>query len=190
MRKILTLTLCSLALAGSAHAQRQDVVELEGGGGYLFGSGAEDPGPSVPTVDAAIVVWAAPRWGVAVRRVEGPGEDLYTPPIEIPDRTFLGVGHLRYWTVTARHRRPISRDLGFEIGFGLMFDDTFDDIEMFRDPGIGRIAARNGPAYGLSLEALVTHALARRFALKAGVTYDFNVETNHLQPVALAVVRF
>src|SRR5580765_6195060 len=94
MKMILTLTLCSLAIADIAHAQRQDVVELEGGGGYVFGSGAEDPGPSLPTLDAAVVVWATERWGVAVRRVEGPGEDLYTTPAEIPDRTFLGVGHL------------------------------------------------------------------------------------------------
>jgi hypothetical protein len=190
MRRLLAFALCSLALADIAHAQRQGVVEIEGGGGYVFGSGAEDPGPSLLTLDATFVVWATERWGVAVRRVEGPGEDLYTTPAEIPDRTFLGVGHLHYWTVTARHRRSVSRELGLEIGFGMMFDEKFDDIEMFRDPRIGRIAGPNGPAYGLSLEALVTHSLARRFAVKAGVTCDVNVDTNHLQPVALAVVRF
>jgi len=190
MRTILTSVLCSLTLAEIAHAQRPDVVEIEGGGGYVFGSGAEDPGPSLPTVDATIVVWATKSWGVAVRRVEGPSEDFYTTPIEIPDRTFLGVGHLHYWTVTARHRRSLSRALGLELGGGMMFDGRFEDIEMFRDPGIGRVAAPNGPAYGFSLEALVTHGLARRFAVKAGVTYDLNVETNHFQPVALAVVRF
>jgi hypothetical protein len=72
----------------------------------------------------------------------------------------------------------------------MMFGERFDDIVMFRDPRIGRISGLNGPAYGLSLEALVTHPLARHFAVKAGVTYDFVVETNHFQPIALAVVRF
>jgi len=189
MRTILTLTLCSLALAEIASAQRQDVVELEGGGGHVFGSGTEDPGPSLPTVDAAVVVWVTEHWGVALRRVEGPGEDLYVNPVEIPDRRFLGVGHLRYWTVTARHRQPMFRAFGLEIGVGMMFAERFADIEMFRDPRIGRIAALNGPAHGLSLEALVTHPLARHFEVKAGITDDFNVETNHFQPVALAVVR-
>jgi len=189
MRKILALTLCSLALAEVAYAQRRAVVELEGGGGYVFGSGAEDPGPSLPTLDAAIVVWATERWGVAVRRVEGPGENLYAPPVEIPDRTFLGVGQLHYWTVTARHRRSISRDLGLEIGFGMLFNGEFATLEMFHDPP-HRISALTGPYPGFSLEALVTHPLARHFAVKAGVTYDFNFETNNVQPVALAVVRF
>ena len=188
MRKILMLTLCSVALAEVAYAQRQGVVEFEGGGGYVFGSGAEDPGPSLPTLDAAIVVWATERWGVAVGRVEGPGEDLYAP-VESLDRTFLGVGHLHYWTITARHRRSISRDLGLEIGFGMMFDEKFGTIEMFRNSP-RRVSVPNGPAYGLSLEALVTHPVARHFAVKAGVTYDFEFETNHFQPVALAVVRF
>jgi hypothetical protein len=188
--RILVLAgLCSVALADFGYAQTRTVVELEGGGGYVFGSGAEDPGPSLPTLDAAIVVWPTERWGVAVRRVEGPGDDLYATPVEIPDRTFLGVGHLHYWTVTARHRRSISRDLGLEIGAGMMFDEQFDTIEMFHDPP-RRISGLNGPTFGLSLEALVTHPLARHFAVKAGVTYDFMFETNHFQPVALGVIGF
>jgi hypothetical protein len=135
-----------------------------------------------------IVVWPSQRWGVALRRVEGPGEDLYSP-VEIPDRTFLGGGHLHYWTVTARHRRSTSRGLGVEIGFGIMFGEKFATIEMLRDPP-RRVSAQNGPAYGLSLEALVTHPLARHFAVKGGVSYDFEFETNHLQPVALGVITF
>ena len=129
----------------------------------------------------------APRG--TLRRVAGPGEDLYTPPVEIPDRTFLGVGHLQYWTATARYRRSISRELGLEIDFGMMFGERFGTIEMFRDPP-RRVSVPNGPASGLSLEALVTRRLARHFAVKAGVTYDFVVETNHFQPVALGVIGF
>src|SRR5262245_49228492 len=145
MGKILTMTLWSLALADVAHAQQPCLVEIEGGGGYVFGSGVEDPGPSLLTLDATIVVWVTGRWGVAVRRVAGPGEDLYGAPVEIPDRTFLGLGHLHYWAMTARHRRSLSSDLGVEIGFGMMFGDKFEDIEMFRDPRIGRIRVPNGP---------------------------------------------
>jgi len=79
--------------------------------------------------------------------------------------------------------------LGLEIGFGMMFDERFGTIEMFRDPP-RRVSALNGPTNGLSLEALVTRRLARHFTVKAGVTCDFVVETNHFQPVALAVIGF
>src|SRR5436309_2253457 len=187
VKKILALAVCSLGLADLGYAQ-QPVVELEGGGGYLFGGGAENPGPSLPSLDAAIVVWPSERWGVAVRQVEGPGEDLH-PPVESLDRTFLGVGYLRYWTITARHRRPISHDLGLEIGFGWLLDGEFATIEMFRNPP-RRSTAPDTFFYGFSLEAFVTHSFARHFAVKTGVTYDFNFETNNFQPVALAVVRF
>lgn len=189
MRKILTLTLCCVALAEVAYAQRRNVVELEGGGGYVFGSGTEGSGPSLPTLDAAVVVWASEHWGVALRRVAGPGEDLVANPVQRGDRTFLGHGHVHYWTVTARHRRSVSRHLGLEVGGGMMLDDKYDIIEMFGDPP-RRLSGQIQSSYGFSLEALVTHSLARHFAVKAGVTYDFVVETNHLQPVALAVVRF
>ncbi len=188
MRRILTLTLCCLALAEVAYAQRRNVVEFEGGGGYVFGSGTESPGPSLPTLDGAVVVWATPRWGVALRRVAGPGEDLYATPLEGSDRTFLGTGHLYYWTVTARHRRSLSRDFGLEVGFGVMLDEKSDSIVMFRNPP--RRDSVPEVASGFSLEALVTHPLGRHFAVKAGTTYDFVVEVNHFQPVALAVVGF
>ena len=51
MSRILVLAgLCSLGLANFGYAQSRTVVELEGGGGYVFGSGAEDPGPSLPSL--------------------------------------------------------------------------------------------------------------------------------------------
>ena len=183
--------MCSLGLADLGYAQ-QPVVELEGGGGHVFGVGAGAPGPSVPTLDAVVVVWATEHWGVALRRVEGPGEDLYTTPKESPDRTFLGVGNLHYWTLTARRRQSISGNLGFEIGFGMMFNKGVGFIEMFRDPP-RRVSVPSGRGVGFgdySVEALVTHSLARHFAVKAGVTFDAPLEANHFQPVALAVVRF
>src|SRR5437870_759657 len=120
MKQTLVMAVCALAVASVAYAQQQDVVEIEGGAGYVFGSGTEDPGPSLPTLVLAVVGWPTEHWGVAMRRVQGPGEDLYATPVEIPDRTFLGLGHVRYWTVTARHRGSLCRDPGLALGCGIM----------------------------------------------------------------------
>jgi hypothetical protein len=189
VRKTLPLAVCLVALTTRvAFAQKPDLFEFEGGGGYVFGSGAEDSGPSLPTVAAGIVVWPARHWGLAIRRVDGPGEDLSTP-VESIDRTFLGSGHLHYLTLTARHRRAISHQLGLEVGFGVMLNETFGTIEFLRNPP-RRLSVTNGPASGISLEALLTHRLARHFSVKAGVTYDFEFETNHLQPLVVGVVGF
>lgn len=189
MRKILILAgLCSLAFPDLGYAQRRPVIEVEGGGGYVFGGGGENPGPSLPTLDLALVVWPAERWGLAVRLVEGPGEDLHAP-VESLDRTFLGFGHLHYWTVTARHRRVAQRDLGFEAGFGMLFGGEFATVQVFHNPP-RRSSAADIFFNGFSLEALVTRALARHFGVKAGVTYDFNFDTANLQPVVLGAIRF
>jgi hypothetical protein len=179
---------CSIAVADFGYAQSRATVEFEGGGGYVFGGGTEDPGPSLPALDGTIVVWPVERWGLAVRLVEGPGEDLHTP-IESLDRTFLGSGHLRYWTVTARYRRPLRRDLGLEVGFGKVFDGEFATVQVFHNPP-RRSSAADTFFNGLALEGLVTRGFARHFAVKAGLTYDFNVETANLQPVVLGVIRF
>ena len=189
MRRVLTFaTFCSLALSGLASAQTRPAIELEGGGGYVFGGGSENPGPSLPTLDAAIVVWPGKRWGLAARVVRGPGEDLHTP-VESLDRTFLGSGHLQYWTATLRHRRLLRADLGLEIGAGMLFGGEFASVQMFHNPP-RRVAAPDNFFNGLSVEALVTRGLARSLAVKAGLTCDFNVETVNLQPVALGVIRF
>ena len=41
-----------------------------------------------------------------------------------------------------------------------------------------------------SLEGFATRALSRHFGIKTGVTFDFVVETNSLQPVVLGTLRF
>lgn len=187
-RILVVMGLCSIGFVDGGYAQNRSVIEFEGGGGYVFGGGTEDPGPSLPSLDATIVVWPAPRWGVAVRLVKGPGEDLHAP-IESLDRTFLGSGHLRYWTVTARHRRPLRHDVGVELGIGMVFGGEFATVQVFHNPP-RRSTAPDTFFSGLSLEGLVTRAFARHFAVKAGLTYEFNVETANLQPVALGVIRF
>lgn len=175
-------------MAGTANAQTRPVIEVGGGAGYVFGGGAEDPGPSLPVFDVIAVVWLGERWGVGVRLVDGPGEDLHAP-VASSDRTFLGTGHLRYWTVSARQRRPLARRLGLELGYGMLFGGEFALIQELHDPP-RRTSAPDISFTGFSFEALVTRELARHVAVKAGVTFDFNFETTNFQPVALGVIRF
>src|SRR5262245_3129206 len=104
---------CSASIASAQHA------ELEAGIGYVFGGGAEDPGPSLRSHSGAMFVRVTERWGVAVRIVDAPGEDLYDRPIVSRDRDWLGKGRLRYCTVTARRRIPLSSRSTVELGFGL-----------------------------------------------------------------------
>ncbi len=189
MTRVLVLAaICGLGLADTASAQRRAIVEIGGGVGYVVGGGAEDPGPSLPAVDAVIHVWPFERWGVGVRWVEGPGEDLHAP-IESFDRAFLGTGHLRYWTVTARNRRTLPRQLEFELGFGMLFGGEFASIQELRDPP-RRLASASTFFNGFSVDGLVGRALGRHLGVKVGLTFDFNFETTNVQPVALGVIRF
>ncbi|HEY3044435.1 MAG TPA: hypothetical protein VGJ39_10440 [Vicinamibacterales bacterium] len=184
-----TLLLAALLAVGAPTLTEAQTVEVELGGGYVFGSGAEDPGPSLPVFDAGVAFWPSARWGIAVRVVDGPGEDLHEPVVFM-DRTFFGTGHLRYWTVTARHRRALRPTWGVEIGAGLMTNGRFASVWTFTDQPESRHAGGGSDFAGLSLEGLATKTLSRHFAIKGGVTYDFNVETNNLQPVVLGTVRF
>jgi hypothetical protein len=123
-----------------------------------------------------------------VRLVEGPGEDLHAPS-ESFDRVFLGTGHLRYWTVTARNRRTLPRRLELEIGFGMLMGGQFASIQELRDPP-RRLSDPTTSFSGFSVDGLVSRPLGRHFGVKAGLTFDFNFETTNVQPVALGVVRF
>ena len=180
--------ICSLGVVDLGYAQSRAVVEVGGGGGYVFGGGAEDPGPSLPAFDALVSVWPFERWGVGFRWVEGPGEDLHAP-VETFDRVFLGTGHLRYWTVTARYRRPLPGQLEFELGFGMLYGGRFASIQELRNPP-QRISGIDTSFSGGSVEGLVSRALTRHIGVKVGLTFDSNFETTNLQPVALGVIRF
>jgi hypothetical protein len=188
IRVLVLAVTCALGLADRGYAQGGAVVEIGGGAGYVFGGGAEDPGPSLPAFDAIVYLWPFERWGVGVRWVEGPGEDRH-PAIESLDRAFLGTGHLRYWTVTARHRRPLPRQLGFELGFGMLFGGEFASIQELRNPP-RRISGSAASFNGFSIDGLVSRELARHVGVKVGLTFDFNFETTDFQPVALGVIRF
>ena len=186
MKRTLLLTaLLAIGFPAIGHGQ---IFEIEISGGYVVGSGSEDPGPSLPAFDAGVAFWPSAHWGVALRRVEGPGEDLHEPRVFL-DRTFLGTGHLHYWTLTARHRRAVTSNWGLETGFGVMAAAHFTDFSIINDAPLDRLEAVSS-FRGFSLEGFATRALSRHFGIKAGLTYDFVVETNNLQPVVLGVVRF
>jgi hypothetical protein len=186
LSKTLLVALMLIAIPKFAGAQ---TFEGEFGAGYVFGGGTENPGPSLPAFDVGFVVWPTGRWGIAARLVEGPGEDLHEP-IASSDRTFLGAGHLHYWSVTAQHRWTVNQSFGVQTGFGLMFDGRFATVQEFHDPVLGRRAEPDTFFTGFSLEGLVTRTLSRHLGIKGGVTYDFNFETNNLQPVVLGTIQF
>jgi len=161
--------------------------EIEAGGGYVFGGGAEDPGPSLASFDVGTVFWPVAHWGVAFGLVRGPGEDHHDP-VEGYDRTFFGPENLAYWTITARYRRETRYSLVGEIGFGLMGGGRFSDLEYLHAQQ--RWIHVKTVFGGFVLETFWSRPITRHLGVKGGVTFDFNVETNNLQPVLLATVRF
>jgi hypothetical protein len=178
----------ALLMAGVPGLAQAQMLEIEAGGGYVVGGGAENPGPSLPVWDVGFVLWPWEKWGVAARIVDGPGEDLHEPSVS-RDRTFLGSGYLRYWTVTARRRWDVRPAVGLELGFGLLFDGRFATIQLFHDPP-RRSTEPDLFFNGFSLEALISPHLWKHFGLKAGVICEGNFETTMFQPVVLGTLRF
>ena len=181
---VMGIVVSAALTAAPVEAQR---VEVGAGGGYAFGGGVEDPGPSLATLDACVAIWPLENWGVAVRRVSGPGEDLLDTPFVSADRTFLGQADLHYWTATARYRRPIGRSAGVQVGLGFQKSGQFSTVWMFN--GQRRVAPDTFFG-GAALELLATRRVWRRFALHGGVTVESNLETTNVHPVLLAVVGF
>ena len=71
---------------------------------------------SLPTYEIGAAFWLTERWGVAVRRVAAPGDDLRDPASRFDGATPIdaGAGNLRYATVTARYRRFLGHAHGEE----------------------------------------------------------------------------
>jgi hypothetical protein len=70
-----------------------------------------------------------------------------------------------------------------------MINGHFDAVWIFNDAPLDRRRSRTSFG-GFSLDAFATRALSRHFGIKGGLTYDFNVETNNLQPLVLGAFRF
>src|SRR5438874_9770334 len=105
-----------VAAPGAVGAQtRPSFFDVEGGGGYVMGGGAEDPGPSLATYDVGLAAWPTRSVGLAVRVVRGPGKDLHQP-VAISDRTFYGPEKLSYTTCTVRYRSPVRGTWHSEVG--------------------------------------------------------------------------
>jgi hypothetical protein len=192
----IAMTVMLLALAHAAYGQdstvthepaRWPIAALELGGGYIFGGGAENPGPSVASYDLGGVFWLTSRWGGAVRVVHGPGQDFHEP-ISSGDRTFFGPENVRYTIVTVRYRWPVRPRTFLEIGGGLMVRGRFTDQEQLH--ATGQVLHAASDFGGLSIEALVSRHFTRALGVKAGITYDFNPETTNLQPVVLGTIGF
>ena len=181
--------LASATLIGSFSvpvlAQDRDTLELQFAGGYVWGGGVENPGPSLMTYNVGVAVWLSDHWGVAARHVGGPGTDPWSEPAVYYDRTVIGLGNLRYTTVTARRRWLTSDGLHVDIGFGLLFNGSYEFIER---PGN---RSQAGVFFGgASLEVFIGRRLSRHFRVKGGFTEDFNIETANTQLLGLAVVGF
>ena len=185
--RLLTGALLIGSLSAPVLAQHRDTFELQFGGGYVWGGGIENPGPSLMTYNVGVAVWLSDHWGVAARHVGGPGTDPWSEPAVLYDRTEIGLGNLRYTTVTARRRWLTSDGMLVDIGFGLLFNGSYESIEQPKPRGRSPAGAFFG---GASLEVFIGHRLSRHFRVKGGFTEDFNIETANTQLVGLAVVGF
>jgi hypothetical protein len=76
------------------------------------------------------------------------------------------------------------------LGFGLLFGGRFATIQTFHATSVRSARASDFFDRGFALEALVTKQLLAHLAVKAGLTFDGNLETTNAQPIALGVIRF
>lgn len=177
--------LCGLLLV--AVPVSAQTLEFEGGVGYVFGRGVEDAGPSLVSYDGGVIIWPLHSVGFAVRLVRGPGNDFHAP-VPAGDRTWYGLEKLSYTTYTVRVRGPMTRTMGLELGAGAMMNGQFSQQAfLYKTQSFIHIPITFS---GLALEGLVTRRLTKRFALKAGITCDFNFETVNIQPVVMGSIGF
>jgi hypothetical protein len=180
------------SLISAAAAQAYDHrFELQGGGGYVFGAGSEDPGPSLPVFDLGVVFWFDQRWGIAGRHVRGWGEDIREEPDVSGDRLLISKEDLSYYTLTLRHRRGLREDLELNLGVGLLvggrFESTFERTRPGGPPERTGIATKFN---GFALEALIGYHLTPHVSIKAGLTEDFNFDTANTHPLVMLVLSF
>jgi hypothetical protein len=184
---------CLMLLApATAAAQGPPRVEMSAGAGYVFGGGSEDPGPSLAAYNLSVAFWPFERWGVAARAVRAPGEDLYPHPLPSYERTYLGQEKLSYYVVGTRHRRFFGARHELNIGVGLMLGGDFRTIVLLDQPAGPPVRRSHRDTFfnGFSVEGLWGWRLYRHIGVKGGLTFDFNGETNNLQPVVLAAFSF
>src|SRR5262245_27564685 len=170
---------------------RSPLLEIAPAVGYAFGSGAEDPAPSLAAVTLGATFWFERRFGIAVTAVRGVGKDLYDRPLVSPSepigaiysREYLGKEALRYYRTTLRYRRSLNNRNELNVGVGLALGGSFRQIVWMRTPtGLVDVSTETG--FGaFSGELLFGRRIAKHLALKTGAAIDFNLETNVLLPV-------
>ena len=90
---------------------------------------------SLATYNLGVACWVSDDWGVAARHVVGPGSELWDPVYDSSDRTYIGLGSLRYTTVTARRRWFMTGGTQLDVGFGLMLNGSYESIGFLKRPG-------------------------------------------------------
>jgi hypothetical protein len=179
--------------AGSSDQQEPRVasdrrgLDVEAGYGFAAGSGAENPAPSLGTITFGATVWLGERWGTGIMLVRSFGEDRFHESVEAGQPIVHLATDLRYTRIVARYRRPLAGQR-LVIGFGFVRHGSF--AHGIRDANTGRPPGPGTSWSGSTGEATWQHRLHRRLSLRAGVTFDTNVETTVVQPLALAVVTF
>lgn len=182
----------ALTLAHPCAAQSYDRVEIQIGGGYVGGGGV-----SLPTYELGAAFWLTERWGVAVRRVGAPGDDLRDPAGRFDGALAVdaGAGNLRYATVTARYRRFLDSGLEVNLGVGVGTNRSMERVEFLIESGRPPLPRRRtvSQRMGLALELLVGRKLSRRFGVKGGVTHAFGAHLDsagYTHAVGLGVIGF
>lgn len=180
------------APARSSAAQSPDRVEIQAGAGHVGGGGV-----SLPTYELGAAFWLTGRWGVAVRLVGAPGDDLRDPAGRYDDVRMVdaGAGNLRYVTVTARYRRFLNRGLEVNLGVGVGTSRSVERIEFLLEPGQSHVQRRRtvSQPMGLTLELLLGRKLSRHFGVKGGVTHAFGAHLDsagYTHAVGLGVIGF
>lgn len=188
VHRVLPFVVGLIGVAAPVQAQDRSRVDLEAGIGF---SVTGDPAPSLPTGSVGVAFWLSRAWGVSFTGVTSFGEDRYDPPIEIPDRFYIGQDDLRYVRVSLRYRRAIGARTMLVLGAGAVTNASYEVILLLKTAGGGtrRIDFRNQWG-GLGGEMYLDRHLGRHLRVRGGITFDTSAETSVFQPVVLGVVAF
>jgi hypothetical protein len=186
---MLSVLLCTSAAEAQPDRAGPDRrgLDIEAGFGFAAGSGSENPAPSLGTINFGATVWLGERWGAGVMLVRSFGDDPFHESVVDGQRFVHFATDLHYTRVVARYRQPLAGQR-LVIGFGLVREGSF--ALGIREANSNRPPGTDLTWSGASAEAFWHHRLHRRLALRAGVTFDTNVETTVFQPLALAVITF
>ena len=170
---------CVVCLSAEAFAQQRG-IELQGGAGYVFDS-AE--GPSVPAVNAGLVVWLTRGWGLGARLAEGLADERFDLAADESGDVSRSLGDLRVWALTSQWRwfaRAIEVNAGVGVGSSGWRSKSVRTGE--------RTTSRSGVGF-LALDVMVGRRIAGPVHLKGGFTYGLMDDSHPFQPVVMVALR-